>query len=105
MKATVVKSLRQRRELKAVQDAATRVSMIRTQSRVASIHESINSNRVLFSNRAARKVGSEGQDFDIETGGVGSCRDLAVSKLSEWDKLLQGIQVGLHECPVGDEMR
>jgi H+-transporting ATPase len=57
MKATVIKSLRQRRELKAVQEAATGVPMIRTQSRAASIHESMYSNRVSFIKRAARKVG------------------------------------------------
>jgi len=57
MKATVIKSLRQRREAKAVQEAATGVPMTRTQSRAASIHESLYSNRVSFIKRAARKVG------------------------------------------------
>ena len=57
MKATVIKHLRQRRELKAVQEAATGVPMTRTQSRAASIHESMYSNRVSFIKRAARKVG------------------------------------------------
>lgn len=57
MKATVIKSLRQRREMKAIQDAATGVPMTRTQSRAASIHESMYSNRVSFIKRAARTVG------------------------------------------------
>ncbi|PPQ88780.1 hypothetical protein CVT25_010466 [Psilocybe cyanescens] len=57
MKATVIKRLRQRHEAKAVQDAATGVPMTRTQSRAASIHESLYSNRVSFIKRAARKVG------------------------------------------------
>jgi len=57
MKATVIKSLRQRREMKAVKEAASGVPMTRTQSRAASIHESLYSNRVSFIKRAARKVG------------------------------------------------
>jgi H+-transporting ATPase len=57
MKATVIKSLRQRREIKAVKEAASGVPMTRTQSRAASIHESLYSNRVSFIKRAVRKVG------------------------------------------------
>jgi H+-transporting ATPase len=57
MKATIIKSLRQRREHKAAAEAATGVPIIRTQSRAASIHESLYSNRVSFIKRAARKVG------------------------------------------------
>ncbi|KAF8812125.1 plasma membrane H+-transporting ATPase [Phlegmacium glaucopus] len=57
MKATVIKALRQRRERKVAQEAATGVPMTRTQSRAASIHESMYSNRVSFIKRAARKVG------------------------------------------------
>ncbi|KAF8954772.1 hypothetical protein BDZ97DRAFT_1970423 [Flammula alnicola] len=57
MKATVIKRLRERRELKVAQEAATGVPMTRTQSRAASIHESLYSNRVSFIKRAARKVG------------------------------------------------
>jgi H+-transporting ATPase len=61
MKATVIKYLRNR-HLEATA-AATRVRaetgvpMERTQSRVASIHESLYSNRTSFIRRAARKVG------------------------------------------------
>ena len=57
MKATVIKSLRRRRELKAAQEAAAGVPLTRTRSRAASIHESLYSNRVSFIKRAARKVG------------------------------------------------
>jgi H+-transporting ATPase len=53
MKATVIKWLRQRSA------ARTRpgIELTRTTSRVASIHESLYSNRVSFIKRAARKVG------------------------------------------------
>ncbi|KAF4618953.1 hypothetical protein D9613_009849 [Agrocybe pediades] len=57
MKATVIKSLRRRREAKLARDGATGVPMTRTQSRAASLHESLYSNRVSFIKRAARKVG------------------------------------------------
>lgn len=57
MKATVIKSLRRRRELKAVKEAAAGIPLTRTRSRAASIHESLYSNRVSFIKRAARKVG------------------------------------------------
>ncbi|KAF8155698.1 hypothetical protein B0H34DRAFT_659149 [Crassisporium funariophilum] len=57
MKATVIKWLRERREAKAQQEAAHGVPMTRTQSRAASIHESLYSNRVSFIKRTARKVG------------------------------------------------
>jgi len=56
MKATIIKSLRERREAKAREEVAT-VPITRTQSRAASIHESMYSNRVSFIKRAARKVG------------------------------------------------
>jgi H+-transporting ATPase len=60
MKATVIKYLRERRL--AAQAAAPvmetdGVPITRTQSRAASIHESLYSNRVSFIKRAARKVG------------------------------------------------
>ena len=66
MKATVIKSLRRRHEaaaMKAAQEAAgvTGIPIIRTQSRAASIHESLYSNRVSFIRRAARKVGLGGK--------------------------------------------
>ncbi|KAF8196039.1 plasma membrane H+-transporting ATPase [Pholiota molesta] len=57
MKATVIKSLRQRHEAKAAHEAAHGIPITRTQSRAASIHESLYSNRVSFIKRAARKVG------------------------------------------------
>ena len=57
MKATIIKSLRRRRELKAVKEAAAGIPLTRTRSRAASIHESLYSNRVSFIKRAARKVG------------------------------------------------
>ena len=57
MKATVIKSLRQRREREAIKEAAEGVPLTRTRSRAASIHESLYSNRVSFIKRAARKVG------------------------------------------------
>ncbi|TFK70167.1 plasma membrane H+-transporting ATPase [Pluteus cervinus] len=58
MKATVIKSLRERR-LAAIAAAAPHhdIPVTRTQSRAASIHESLYSNRVSFIKRAARKVG------------------------------------------------
>jgi H+-transporting ATPase len=57
MKATIIKSLRQRREREALKEAASGVPLTRTRSRAASIHESLYSNRVSFIKRAARKVG------------------------------------------------
>ncbi|KAF9478977.1 plasma membrane ATPase [Pholiota conissans] len=57
MKATIIKSLRQRHELKAAQELAHGVPITRTQSRAASINESLYANRVSFIKRAARKVG------------------------------------------------
>ncbi|KAF5311090.1 hypothetical protein D9619_007795 [Psilocybe cf. subviscida] len=61
MKATVIKSLRERREAAARQEGASGVPMTRTQSRAASLHESMYSNRVSFIKRAARKVGFGGK--------------------------------------------
>ncbi|KIM46643.1 hypothetical protein M413DRAFT_440248 [Hebeloma cylindrosporum] len=57
MKATIIKRIRERHELKLANSAATGVPITRTQSRAASIHESLYSNRVSFIKRAARKVG------------------------------------------------
>jgi len=61
MKATVIKYLRERHE-KATAEATraraeTGIPMTRTQSRAASIHESLYSNRTSFIRRAVRKVG------------------------------------------------
>ncbi|KAN0084076.1 hypothetical protein V8E55_007580 [Tylopilus felleus] len=61
MKATIIKKMRERHDRK-VAEAAVRaheggVPITRTQSRAASIHESMYSNRVSFIRRAARKVG------------------------------------------------
>jgi H+-transporting ATPase len=62
MKATVIKKLRARHELTAIKVSdETGVPMTRTQSRAASIHESMYSNRVSFIKRAARKVGFGGR--------------------------------------------
>jgi H+-transporting ATPase len=61
MKATVIRWLRERRERKTVAQATSGVPMTRTQSRAASIHESLYSNRVSFIKRAARKVGFGGK--------------------------------------------
>ncbi|KAK7021921.1 hypothetical protein VNI00_017150 [Paramarasmius palmivorus] len=64
MKATVIKYLRQRRQAAAAKAAARvgdGVPITRTQSRAASIHESLYSNRVGFLRRAARKVGFGGR--------------------------------------------
>ncbi|EMD32183.1 ATPase [Gelatoporia subvermispora B] len=58
MKATIIKSLRARHEAQlAQQTKQSGVPITRTQSRAASIHESLYSNRVSFIRRAARKVG------------------------------------------------
>jgi H+-transporting ATPase len=60
MKATVIKWLRVRAARKATEElrlAQGEVPLTRTQSRAASIHESLYSNRVGFLRRAARKVG------------------------------------------------
>lgn len=60
MKATVIKYLHERHERtlrQETQQAASGVPITRTQSRVASIHESLYSNRVNFLRRAAHKVG------------------------------------------------
>ena len=62
MKATIIKSLRERHNAAvAAQTKETGVPMTRTQSRAASIHESLYSNRVSFIKRAARKVGFGGK--------------------------------------------
>jgi H+-transporting ATPase len=61
MKATVIKKLRARHEVSAIKSFETGVPMTRTQSRAASIHESMYSNRVSFIKRAARKVGFGGR--------------------------------------------
>ena len=61
MKATVIKAIRKRRERIVQEEAATGVPLTRTQSRAASIHESLYSNRVSFIKRAARKVGFGGK--------------------------------------------
>ena len=61
MKATVIKRL-ERRRLGLVQQAiASGDSLVRAPSRVASIHESLYSNRTSFMKRAARKVGFGGK--------------------------------------------
>ncbi|KAH9930806.1 plasma-membrane proton-e [Amylocystis lapponica] len=57
MKATVIKKLRARHLAAQAQGASTGVPITRTQSRAASLHESLYSNRVSFIRRAARKVG------------------------------------------------
>ena len=59
MKATIIKWLRAR-HLAAIAkqtQESSGVPITRTQSRAASIHESLYSNRVSFIRRAARKVG------------------------------------------------
>lgn len=56
MKATVIKYLRGRR-VPVSEPHAEGVPITRTQSRAASIHESMYSNRVSFIKRAVRKVG------------------------------------------------
>jgi hypothetical protein len=65
MKATIIKKLRARHEvtgLTAIKPPdESGVSISRTQSRAASIHESMYSNRVSFIKRAARKVGFGGR--------------------------------------------
>ncbi|TDL22773.1 plasma-membrane proton-e [Rickenella mellea] len=64
MKATVIKYLRERHAKLAQQEAkqtGTGIPITRTQSRAASIHESLYSNRVSFIRRAARKVGFGGK--------------------------------------------
>jgi H+-transporting ATPase len=60
MRATVIKYLRARHQRKLMNETSARssgVPITRTQSRAASIHESLYSNRVGFIRRAARKVG------------------------------------------------
>lgn len=63
MKVTVIKYLRNRRLEAAIKAPKTEdgVPFTRTQSRAASIHESLYSNRVGFLRRAARKVGFGGR--------------------------------------------
>jgi len=56
MKATVIKKIRERKAAKPIKPTGEE-SLSRTQSRAASIHESMYSNRVSFIKRAARKVG------------------------------------------------
>lgn len=64
MKATIIQYIRNkhaREAAAAVADSSEGVPMTRTQSRAASIHESLYSNRVSFIRRAARKVGFGGK--------------------------------------------
>lgn len=64
MKASVIKYLRDRRMRQIAADvrASTgEIPLTRTQSRAASVHESLYSNRVSFIKRAARKVGFGGR--------------------------------------------
>ncbi|CAA7261199.1 unnamed protein product [Cyclocybe aegerita] len=64
MKATVIKRLHERRLGKTREEVAARaagVPITRTQSRAASIHESLYSNRTNFLKKAARKVGFKGK--------------------------------------------
>jgi len=61
MKATIITWMRNRRMAAEAQQASTGVPLTRTQSRAASIHESLYSNRVSFIKRAARKVGFSGK--------------------------------------------
>jgi H+-transporting ATPase len=65
MKATVIKYIRERREKKAADELRKsqggEIPLVRTQSRAASIHESLYSNRVSFLQRAAKKVGFGGK--------------------------------------------
>ncbi|KAJ3502427.1 hypothetical protein NLJ89_g8894 [Agrocybe chaxingu] len=64
MKATVIKRLHERRLGKTRQEVAAKaagVPITRTQSRAASIHESLYSNRTNFLKKAARKVGFKGK--------------------------------------------
>ncbi|KAK0220191.1 hypothetical protein IW262DRAFT_1555700 [Armillaria fumosa] len=61
MKATVIKFLRERRARAVAAASHEGVPITRTQSRVASINESLYSNRVSFIKRAARKVGFGGR--------------------------------------------
>lgn len=59
MKATIIKKMRERhsRAKAAAAEQTGGVPITRTQSRAASLHESMYSNRVSFIRRAARKVG------------------------------------------------
>jgi H+-transporting ATPase len=57
MKATIIKYLRNRHELAAAAATRAGIPISRTQSRAASIHESLYSNRTSFIRRAVRKVG------------------------------------------------
>ncbi|KAL5523042.1 hypothetical protein ACEPAF_1309 [Sanghuangporus sanghuang] len=63
MKGTVIKYLRQRHEAAQRREASETggIPLTRTQSRAASIHESLYSNRVGFIRRAARRVGLGGK--------------------------------------------
>lgn len=64
MKYSIIAWLRRRHERAAMLEArkaGTGIPVTRTQSRAASIHESLYSNRVSFIRRAARKVGLGGK--------------------------------------------
>jgi len=71
MKATVIKYLRERQQKKAAEEAARAAAtgeepgLHRVQSRAASIHESLYSNRVGFIRRAARRVGFGGKHIKM----------------------------------------
>ena len=64
MKATLIKWLHARHERQAAKEIAAQaegVPLTRTQSRAASINQSLYSNRTTFIRRAARKVGFGGR--------------------------------------------
>ena len=64
MKATVIKYLRERHEASLRQEtkqSASGVPITRTQSRAASINQSLYSNRTNFIRRAARQIGFGGR--------------------------------------------
>lgn len=64
MKATAIKYLAKRKENQIAAAATNQTSgvpLVKTQSRAASLHESMYSNRVSFIKRAARKVGFGGK--------------------------------------------
>jgi H+-transporting ATPase len=81
MKATVIKSLRNRHQVHAI-DSETGVPLQRTQSRAASVHESLYSNRVSFIKRAARKVGF-GQRIRMQEGELQRFSSMQISRTSQ----------------------
>ena len=95
MKATIIKSLRERKARQVAEMVASsshdEVPLTRTQSRAASIHESLYSNHVNFIRRATRTVGFGSNAPKMSPTELKRLRTLA----AYW----RGTPAALNRCP------